>query len=63
MSISYDEFLAATGWPPSNDDLERVNCKEKGSVGHWSCGWCEDCNLPQFQCGCSARQKARLDES
>lgn len=57
------EFTRKTGHQPQLDDLERCNCKLAGSAGHWSCGWCDDCDLPQFQCGCALRQKARRDES
>lgn len=63
MTITAEEFEARTGQPPEQDDLERVNCPHAGSMGHWQCGWCDDCELPQYQCGCAVRQKARRNES
>ena len=34
-----------------HDDLERCNCELAGEVGHYSCGWCSECDLPRFMCG------------
>ena len=61
MTIDAAEFIRKTGHQPYEDDLERVNCPHAGSDGHWSCGWCEYCDLPQYQCGCAVRQKSRRD--
>lgn len=44
--ITYEQFEKATGFPPENDDLERVNCPEAGKLGHWSCGWNYAADLP-----------------
>lgn len=46
-----EEFKAATGHEPAQDDLERANCTQAGTPGHWGCGWCPDCNKPRFTCG------------
>ena len=40
-----------TNEQPTNDDLERCNCKKAGQVGHYSCGICKICNKPRFVCG------------
>ena len=37
--MNAEEFEAKTGEPPVQDDLERVNCKAAGSIGHWLCGY------------------------
>lgn len=36
--MTEEQFEAATGYPPKNDDLERVNCSRAGSDGHTGCG-------------------------
>jgi hypothetical protein len=46
--ITVEMFLAATGYAPENDDLERSNCRMAGAIGHFHCGWCEEENLPIF---------------
>lgn len=51
MKIMAEEFAAVVGRAPERDDLERCNCEIVGTVGHMSCGWCFDCNLPRFECG------------
>lgn len=48
--MTADEFAAVTGRPPADDDLERVNCPQAGSLGHVSCGWCARHTQPMFQC-------------
>jgi uncharacterized OB-fold protein len=45
-----EEFKLAVGREPEADDLERVNCPNAGRVGHYSCGWCEKCDKPYFEC-------------
>lgn len=50
--ITTDQFIAAVGRPPEDDDMERCNCSLVGEIGHWSCGWCSKHNLPVFICGC-----------
>jgi hypothetical protein len=49
--ITREQFIAATGREPQNDDLERCNCAYAGTMGHLCCGWNEQRNLPQFECG------------
>lgn len=48
-TITAEIFKNATGRDPENDDLERVNCSRRGP-GHFSCGWCNQCNSPMFEC-------------
>lgn len=47
-------FRLRTGRWPQQDDLDRVNCKEAGVIGHGSCGWCEVHKWPRYQCLCLA---------
>lgn len=49
--ITAEYFLQATGYPDSNDDLERVNCPKAGQPGHTSCGWNWSWNRPVFEVG------------
>lgn len=51
MKITREQFIAATGFAPQHDDLQRSNCDLAGEVGHFSCGWCELCDKPRFLCG------------
>jgi hypothetical protein len=46
-------FELLTGYPPENDDLERVNCKRAGELGHFDCGLCRQCDMPRFMCACN----------
>lgn len=46
------EYLEKVGCPPQDDDLERVNCKNAGKLGHQHCGFCDVHNKPRFICGC-----------
>lgn len=55
--ITRKKFKEATGRNPENDDLERVNCPDAGKIGHRSCGWCKNCNLPVFECFCEVERK------
>ena len=48
MAITREKFIEATGREPEQDDLERVNCKQAGEIGHFCCGWDEPANLPRF---------------
>jgi hypothetical protein len=50
--MNAEEFEQKTGYPPIQDDLERVNCKQVGEAGHWQCGWCKVHDLPRFACAC-----------
>lgn len=54
MTITAEQFEAATGYPPEDDDLERCNCSEAGQLGHYYCGWCPTHNKPVFSCGCAS---------
>ena len=51
MPITAQQFEQATGHAPERDDLERCNCPQAGTVGHWQCGWDETANLPVFMTG------------
>ena len=55
--MNRDEFVTKVGREPINDDLDRVNCPLTGEIGHSSCGWCEVCNSPKFECVCPAKGK------
>ena len=46
------EFEKRTTYKPEQDDLERANCEQAGTIGHWSCGWCVKHDKPRFMCGC-----------
>ena len=54
-AMDAQEFVATTGRWPTDDDLERVNCRKAGQVGHLSCGWCFKCDGPCFHCPCRVR--------
>ena len=49
--LTAKEFEEKVGRAPEQDDLDRVNCKEVGRVGHLHCGWCKECDKPRFICG------------
>lgn len=46
--ITREEFVAATGDEPRDDDLERANCDRVGQRGHYLCGWNAATNLPRW---------------
>lgn len=46
--ISAEQFEAAVGHAPEQDDLERCNCPKQGQPGHWQCGWDNTRNMPRF---------------
>ena len=48
MTITPQMFEEATGRPPENDDIERVNCPDAGSDGHLGCGWHVERNAPMY---------------
>jgi hypothetical protein len=48
--ITAEEFQAKVGRAPENDDLNRCNCKQVLLRGHLLCGWCEQHDLPRFEC-------------
>ena len=52
MSITAEQYVARFDVAPEQDDLDRVNCKETGSVGHKQCGVCATHDKPRFICGC-----------
>lgn len=45
-------FKGAVGRDPVDDELEKCNCPRAGEIGHLTCGWCYDCNLPMSMCRC-----------
>lgn len=49
--ITAEHFTAATGAAPVQDDLERSNCGLAGTLGHSSCGWDAEFDLPVFMVG------------
>ena len=48
--ITREQFIAATGYEPVDDDLERCNCPLAGGPAHMVCGWCDIHNKPVFLC-------------
>lgn len=46
--ITAEQFEAAVGHPPENDDLVRVNCPKAGQLGHFQCGWDVVRGMPVF---------------
>lgn len=50
-------FRIRTGRWPKQDDLERVNCKQAGEIGHGNCGWCNEHRAPMYQCMCASVKK------
>lgn len=63
IEVNSQEFENKTGYAPERDDLERVNCKDAGAVGHSQCGWCTSHDLPRFQCGCRMKAQKELELS
>jgi len=51
MPICRETFIFATGREPQDDDLERCNCSQAGSLMHSCCGWNEEHAKPQFMIG------------
>lgn len=51
-TMTEEEYKVKFGSEPIQDDLDRVNCKEAGKVGHFCCGECEKHLKPRFMCGC-----------
>lgn len=49
MKITAKIFKEATGREPEQDDLERCNCLEAGTIGHGLCGWDINRNKPNFE--------------
>jgi len=50
--VTPEEFTAAYGREPQQDDMHRVNCSRAGNLGHSQCGMCEKHHMPRFMCGC-----------
>jgi hypothetical protein len=48
IMITAEQYEAAVGHPPEQDDLERSNCDKAGQIGHECCGWDHERNLPEF---------------
>lgn len=51
-------FTRFVGRAATQDDLERVNCRETG-IGHFLCGWCDEHEVPRFTCGCASGKAAQ----
>jgi len=49
--ITAEQFEAAVGQPPKDDDLERCNCPKAGQHRHMNCGWNHEKRLPVFMAG------------
>jgi len=45
-------FLFKFGRMPEPGALDRLNCHQEGSFGHWNCGFCEKHDKPRFMCLC-----------
>lgn len=54
MPMTEAEFTQLAGYPPENDDLDRVNCERVGVPGHFLCGMCSVHEKPRTVCGCLA---------
>jgi hypothetical protein len=52
--ISAEKFKFCVGVGPTDDDLERCNCKQAGKPGHFCCGWDNIRDMPVFIPGESA---------
>lgn len=48
MNITAEQFKAAVGCDPIQDDLERCNCDKAGQFGHSQCGWDTERGMPVF---------------
>jgi hypothetical protein len=57
MKITAEQFKAATGMEPQDDDLARCNCPYAGNPGHFFCGWDKQQNKPRFMCDPVEEQK------
>jgi hypothetical protein len=42
---------------PTQDDLERCNCKDAGTFMHTQCGWDKEFDLPVFVVGRDPAQR------
>ena len=51
-------FTEFVGRPPEQDDLERVNCPDVGHGAHLMCGWCDEHEVPRFECACLATRRS-----
>jgi hypothetical protein len=60
--ISAEQYEAAVGHAPEQDDLDRSNCDKAGQIGHSQCGWDHKRNLPEF-IAVAHRLKETLDFS
>lgn len=55
--MNAEQFEKLTGYPPQQDDLERVNCPLVGQPGHHQCGVCPHCGTPRFTgCYCTEEE-------
>ena len=53
-------FLLLVGRMPEQDDLDRVNCKDAGTVFHSSCGFCWRHRKPVYECFCKSCRNQKL---
>jgi len=53
MYITKEKFIASVGCEPVDDDLERCNCLDAGTIGHDMCGWDYIRDMPVFVPGIS----------
>lgn len=42
-------WMLTASWP-TDDDVERMRCQQRGTVGHTMCGFCWRHMLPRFIC-------------
>ncbi len=60
--MNESEFKKLTGRDPVDDDLDRANCHEAGTLGHAYCGLCDSCGYPKFECYCG-KQHATFESN
>lgn len=48
MNITAEQFKAAVGREPKDNELAKCNCPTPGKTHHWFCGWDKEKNLPNF---------------
>lgn len=61
--ITAEKFKDATGYEAKDDDLERSNCEQAGTIGHLSCGWDEEANLPWFMSPNAPAHRAQIERA
>lgn len=61
QKITAEYFKKRVGRQPKDDDLHRANCNRAGNIGHFMCGWCNECNKPRFACMHIVTQESPLE--